>query len=170
MSITTNVVSPNPDHARCIRCKSMWSSLSVTGRWIFPATPLSSTNKTDGHDKAEILFQVVLNILIQPSHTRMIHNYIFNERPEHLNIFWSHYVLGLRFSVWRHNGFRVVWYLYLFTEASISFTKWSWNRLVLVFLWGIENLPASRQGVKGEKGRCVFGLMNLLDICNFVFS
>ena len=164
-------MSSNPDHARCIRYKIMWYSLSVTDRWIFPATPLSSTNKTDSHDKTEKLFQVVLNILNQPSHTRMMHNYIFNEeqRSEHLSIYWSHYVVGLLFSVWRHNGFRVVWPLYLFTEASNSFRKWSWNRLVLAFLWGIENLPASKQGVKGKKGRCVFGLMNMFYVCNLFF-
>ena len=32
--------------------------ISVTGRWISPGTPVSSTNKTDRHDIAEILLKV----------------------------------------------------------------------------------------------------------------
>jgi len=33
----------------------------TTGRWFSPGTPVSSTNKTDLHDIAEILLKVVLN-------------------------------------------------------------------------------------------------------------
>ena len=32
-------------------------------RWFSPGTPVSSTNKTDRHDKTEILLKVALNIL-----------------------------------------------------------------------------------------------------------
>ena len=35
-----------------------------TGLWFFPGSPISSTNKTDRHDIAEILLKVVLNIII----------------------------------------------------------------------------------------------------------
>ena len=35
----------------------------VLGRWFSPATPVSSTNKTDRHDIAEILLKVVLNTI-----------------------------------------------------------------------------------------------------------
>ena len=42
--IPTKVVSSNP------------------GRLFFPGTPVSSTNKTDRHDIAEILLKVALNI------------------------------------------------------------------------------------------------------------
>jgi len=35
----------------------------VLGRWFSPATPISSTNKTDRHDIAEILLKVVLNTI-----------------------------------------------------------------------------------------------------------
>jgi hypothetical protein len=34
-----------------------------TGRWVCPGTPISSTNKTDHHDIAEILLKVELNII-----------------------------------------------------------------------------------------------------------
>jgi hypothetical protein len=37
----------------------------ATGRWFFPGPPVSSTNKTDHHDIAEILLKVVLNIIKQ---------------------------------------------------------------------------------------------------------
>jgi hypothetical protein len=33
----------------------------TTGRWFSSGTPVSSTNKTDCHDQAEILLKVVLN-------------------------------------------------------------------------------------------------------------
>ena len=35
----------------------------ATGRWFFPGTPFSSTNKTDHHDIAEILLKVVWNTI-----------------------------------------------------------------------------------------------------------
>jgi hypothetical protein len=34
------------------------------GRWFSPGTPVSSTNKTDGHDITEILLKVELNTII----------------------------------------------------------------------------------------------------------
>jgi hypothetical protein len=39
--------------------------LLATGRWFSPDTPVSSTNKTDHHDKTEILLKVALNIINQ---------------------------------------------------------------------------------------------------------
>jgi hypothetical protein len=33
----------------------------ATGRWFSPGTPVSSTNKTDQHDKTDILLKVALN-------------------------------------------------------------------------------------------------------------
>jgi hypothetical protein len=35
----------------------------VTGWWFSPGTPVSSTNKTDRHDIAEILLKVALNTI-----------------------------------------------------------------------------------------------------------
>ncbi len=36
---------------------------SATGRWSSPGTPVSSTNKTDLHDIAQILLKVALNTI-----------------------------------------------------------------------------------------------------------
>ena len=58
--ITTNVVSSNPAHARCVRYNIMWWSFSVTCDRI---SPVSSTNKTDHHDLTEILLTVALNTI-----------------------------------------------------------------------------------------------------------
>ena len=35
----------------------------VTDRWFSPGTPVSSTNKTNHHDKTEILLKVALNTI-----------------------------------------------------------------------------------------------------------
>jgi hypothetical protein len=37
----------------------------VTGQWFSPGPPVSSTNKTDSHDIAEILLKVALNTIKQ---------------------------------------------------------------------------------------------------------
>jgi hypothetical protein len=37
----------------------------MTGRYFSPGTPVSSTNKTDLHDIAKILFRVALNTINQ---------------------------------------------------------------------------------------------------------
>jgi hypothetical protein len=37
----------------------------VTGQWFSPGTSVSSTNKTDRHDIAEILLKVALNTINQ---------------------------------------------------------------------------------------------------------
>ena len=38
----------------------------AAGRWVSPGTPVSSTNKTDHHNIAEILLKVTLNTINQP--------------------------------------------------------------------------------------------------------
>jgi len=52
-----------PFMAKCTRYNIMWWSLSVTcdRSVVSPGTPVSSTNKTGGHDIAEILLKVALN-------------------------------------------------------------------------------------------------------------
>jgi hypothetical protein len=40
------------------------------GRRLSPGTPVSSTNKTDHHDIAEILLKVTLNTITKPSQTK----------------------------------------------------------------------------------------------------
>ena len=44
----------------------------MTGRCIFPGTPVSSTNKTDRHDITEIVLNVALNT-IKPNQTIIIY-------------------------------------------------------------------------------------------------
>jgi hypothetical protein len=46
-------------------CNKVCQWLS-TGQWFFLGTPVSSTNKTDRHDIAEILLKVALNTINQP--------------------------------------------------------------------------------------------------------
>jgi hypothetical protein len=41
----------------------------VTGLWFSPGLPVSSTNKTDRHDIAEILLKVVLNTITKINKT-----------------------------------------------------------------------------------------------------
>ena len=44
--------------------------MSVTGRWFFPATLVSSINKTDRHDITEIVLKVALNTInLKPEFT-----------------------------------------------------------------------------------------------------
>jgi hypothetical protein len=43
-------------------CDKVYQWLA-TGRWFSPGTPVSSTNKTDHHDIAEILLKVALNTI-----------------------------------------------------------------------------------------------------------
>jgi hypothetical protein len=68
VSITTNVLRSNPTQARCTRYNIMWYA---TGRWFSPGTAVSSTNKTDNHDIADIT-ELLLNVTlstIKPNQT-----------------------------------------------------------------------------------------------------
>ena len=55
------LLSGIPLMARCTRYNIMWYNLSV--RWFSLGTLVSSTNKTDYHDIADILLKVVLNTI-----------------------------------------------------------------------------------------------------------
>jgi hypothetical protein len=46
-------------------CDKVCQSLA-SGRWFSPDTPVSSTNKTDRHDIAEMLLKVALYTIISP--------------------------------------------------------------------------------------------------------
>ena len=48
-----------PIRERCTILCDKVCQWSVTGRWCSPSTPVSSTNKSDRHDIAEILLKVV---------------------------------------------------------------------------------------------------------------
>ena len=73
LNIYTNVVSLNPAQARCTPYNIMWYNLWVAcGRSVvFSGTLVSSTNKTDHHDIAEILLKVMLNTIT------LTHIYLF---------------------------------------------------------------------------------------------
>jgi hypothetical protein len=47
-----------------VLCDKVYQWLA-TGRWFSPGTPVSSTNKSDRHDIAEILIKVALNTIKQ---------------------------------------------------------------------------------------------------------
>ena len=70
--ITTKVMSSNPVHDEVLHDKvCQWLA---TGQWFSPGTPVSSTNKTDRHDIAEILLKVVLNTINQTINRKFIHS------------------------------------------------------------------------------------------------
>ena len=54
LHITTSVVR-NPAQARDTTLSDKFRQLFATGRWFSPGTPVSPTNKSDHHDKIEIL-------------------------------------------------------------------------------------------------------------------
>ena len=64
----------------------------MAGRWFSPCTPVSSTNKTDHHDIAEILLKVELNTIPLSPHTyslwgtRLLSSLNYNSNCEIKNI------------------------------------------------------------------------------------
>jgi len=67
MPIATIVVSLNPTNGELYRysikhCDKVCQLLDA-GRWFSPGTLVSSTNKTDRHDTAEILLKVALSTI-----------------------------------------------------------------------------------------------------------
>jgi len=48
----------------------------ASGRWFSPGPPVSSTNKTDRHDIAEILLKVALNIIKQTNIQTSNNNFV----------------------------------------------------------------------------------------------
>ena len=52
-----------PIRARCTTLYDKVCQWRATGPWFTPGFPVSSTNKTDHHDMAEILLRVALNTI-----------------------------------------------------------------------------------------------------------
>jgi hypothetical protein len=67
-------------------CDNVRQLLSI-GRWYFPSTPVSSTNKTDRHDIAKILLKVALSTISQPtdhqSHRIFMNSFFLNQQELH---------------------------------------------------------------------------------------
>jgi hypothetical protein len=63
-----------PCRARCTRYKIVWQVYLrlATGRYFSPSISASLTNKTDSHNRAEILLKVTLNTIIKPFYYRHI--------------------------------------------------------------------------------------------------
>ena len=73
--ITTEVVSSNTVHVEVSSIQRICDKgcqRLATGRWFFPGTPVSSTNKTDRHDITEILLKVALNTINQPANHHLL--------------------------------------------------------------------------------------------------
>ena len=62
---TTNVVSSNTVNGDVYSIQYYIIKWHAKGWWFSPGTPVSSTNKTDFHDIAEILLEVALNTMKQ---------------------------------------------------------------------------------------------------------
>jgi hypothetical protein len=62
----------------------------VTGWWFSLGTQVSSTNKTDRHDKPEILLQVALNTKIHHGHQYLhLHTIFDSSGSERKSFFWE---------------------------------------------------------------------------------
>jgi hypothetical protein len=61
--IINNTVFPVSDVTTDIQTTVQVCQRLLADRWFSPGTPISSTNKTDRHDIAKILFKVVLNTI-----------------------------------------------------------------------------------------------------------
>ena len=98
-----------PPVVRCTRYNIIWL---VTGRWFSTDSPVSSTNKTDCHDITEILLKVALSTINHNSHISVptVWSFVFAYQYLACNFYvvqilqW-YCVLGLSWSVCRHNGF-----------------------------------------------------------------
>jgi hypothetical protein len=54
-------------------------------RWFSAGTPVSSTNKADGHDIAEILLKVALRIITLPHYVSRLYHTLVARKPKSLN-------------------------------------------------------------------------------------
>jgi hypothetical protein len=63
VSITTDVVSSNLEQGEMYNIKEKSLSVTCARSVVFSRPPVSSTNKTDRHDIAEILLKVTLNTI-----------------------------------------------------------------------------------------------------------
>jgi hypothetical protein len=98
----------------------------VTGQWLSPGTPISSTNKTDRHDITEILLKVALSTINQTS-------CILNENSSKLcKLVYCH--MKIRIWLWQFH-----WTIF---EGVIAlFDLEYFNTIILHFKFITVNLP-----------------------------
>jgi hypothetical protein len=82
-------------------------SVTFAGRWFSPGNPDSPTNKTDRHDKTEILLKVALNTINQPINVILNWNWPLVKRTQNSgSIFNTHWTeqnrgtLQIRYPLW----------------------------------------------------------------------
>jgi hypothetical protein len=80
--------------------------LLASGRWFSPCTVVSSTNKTDRHDIAEILLKVALNTKIHPIRW-WVDCVLWHVFPSLINglVLWCLMALSARFQLYRGSQF-----------------------------------------------------------------
>jgi hypothetical protein len=88
----------------------------ATGRWFSPGTPVSSDNKTDRHDIAEILLKVVLNTITPNPCTWKEHissdfYFVIGDKGKHCPLFWVKQAIVIDFATERSDIWRVIYWL-----------------------------------------------------------
>ena len=122
----------------------------ATGRWFSPCTPVSSTNKTDHHDIAEILLKVALNTIIPYPNPNGVHLISFNYKfisnviiDQLFKFYVNVNITSVHSCVSGINDLRpmsILWRI----EFSLSFDKYSisWspceNMSLYIFVWGVS--------------------------------
>ena len=71
----------------------------AAGRWFSSGTPISSTNKTDAHDIAKILLNVVLNTITLTLYILLICFFTLHYKNHQLYCAWM-VIKPLRCSIW----------------------------------------------------------------------
>jgi hypothetical protein len=87
----------------------MWWSFSMTStyRWFSPGPPVSSTNKTDRHDIAEMLLNTIncfITNVVQMHDHNLINKLILNVRGRNGRI-----VVGFHSTYTRHSYLHLIW-------------------------------------------------------------
>jgi hypothetical protein len=88
----------------------------ATGRWFSLGTPVSSDNKTDRHDIAEILLKVVLNTITPNPCTWKEHissdfYFVIGDKGKHCPLFWVKQAIVIDFATERSDIWRVIYWL-----------------------------------------------------------
>jgi len=130
---------------RCLSPLKLWVRISIrercttlcdevchwlaTGRWFSPGTPVSSTNKTDGHDITKILLKVALNTITITSNSKMkfVIIYILSLKWIYLLTFviliyiskWNIRTLIRKFTQVGFPVYKIIKKLFCFTEEQI---------------------------------------------------